>query len=194
MWSRVFVVGLALAMAAPAWGQERAADDPDRFSPAEMRRGPSWRETGRIGDMTPAPVPPAASAVQRVPDVGDSGERSVDKAAAAVNVPRAERVGTINPATLEREVGERLATLDDCRIEVARRHQVPPADVRADTLTLRWTIRPNGAAGATEVVATAPVELEVMDCVKATMSTWTFSRPRGGPVPVERDFRFRPVP
>ena len=41
------------------------------------------------------------------------------------------------------------------------------------------------------VVATDPTDADVMDCVKAAMSGWTFTRPRGGPVAVERTFRFR---
>ena len=66
--------------------------------------------------------------------------------------------------------------------------------VVADQLLLRWTIEPSGLIGSTEVVAARPVDLELMDCVKAAMSRWSFTRPRGGAVHVERPFTFRRAP
>jgi hypothetical protein len=187
MVGRVLLTGVCVAaMAGVAAAEERG---PDPLSPAELLNGPSLHETGRIA-RTPVvtPLPAAAGSVPVRPDTGDKGERSIQEAAAKVAVPRPPPHGTINPGALDTEVGEYFARLDDCRIDVARRRKVAPADVPADALTLRWTIRRNGTVGATEVVAVSPTDLDVVDCVKAEMSTWTFSRPHGGPVPVERDF------
>jgi len=187
MVGRVLLAGMCVAaMAGVAGAEERG---PDPLSPAELLNGPSLHETGRI-----APLPPASGPVPVRPDTGDKSERPVQEVAAKVDVPRPPPHGTINAGTLDAEVGEHFARLDDCRIDVARRRQVPPVDVRADALTLRWTIRRNGTVGATEVVAASPTDLDVMDCVKAEMSTWTFTRPRGGSLPVERAFKFRPAP
>jgi hypothetical protein len=189
-WARGVSAGILLvALVGPARADEQAPT-----SPAELLNGPSLHETGRIAAMTIAPLEAAPETLQPRPDTGDRGERSIQKVAAAVDKPLPPRAGTINPGTLEREIQERFAPLDDCRIDVARRQRVAPADVRADVLILRWTIRRNGEAGRTDVVAVSPTDLDVMDCVKAAMSTWTFTRPQGGPVPVEREFRFRPVP
>jgi hypothetical protein len=58
----------------------------------------------------------------------------------------------------------------------------------------RWTIEPSGLTGSTDVVAARPIDLELMDCVKAAMSRWAFTRPRGGAVHVERSFTFRRAP
>ena len=89
-----------------------------------MMQGPGLHETGRIGDMSPEPLPPGVRA--------------------------------ISPATMVIDSNQ-----------------------------------PQGDIAATEVVATAPIDIDVMDCVKGAMRTWTFTRPRGGPVPVERAFHFR---
>ena len=40
----------------------------------------------------------------------------------------------------------------------------------------------------------AQIDLDLMDCVKAAMSRWSFSRPRGGAIHVERPFTFRRAP
>jgi hypothetical protein len=73
---------------------------------------------------------------------------------------------------------------------VARAKQVIPAQIVADKLLLRWTIEPDGSTAATDVVAIQPVDLGIMDCAKRAMSQWTFTRPRGGPLTVERPYSF----
>jgi hypothetical protein len=168
-------------------GQQR----PDPLAPSELLHGPSLRETGRIGggfgaEALGSGMPPAPA-----PVTGDRGEKSIGPAAQKVRSRPLEPVGTINPATLESEIGDRFAGLDDCRIEVARQEQVPPANVQADALTLRWKILPTGAVAATQVVATTPTDPAVMDCVKVVMATWQFTHPRGGSVSLERPFKFR---
>ena len=99
----------------------------------------------------------------------------------------------IDKRVLDREIAERFVTIDDCRVEVARSHQVLPTAVTAVTLLLRWTIERDGTTSGTDVVATNAVDMAVMDCAKRVMSRWTFTRPRGGTVSVERPFLFKPL-
>jgi hypothetical protein len=198
----VWLAGIALVAAAaqPAWGQSGGqpsseAPPPDRLAPSQLLNGPSLNETGRIAGMGATALPAAdGKPVAPAAAVGDSREKSVEPLAARAEMAPRERAGVIDARTLEAEIRDRFAALDDCRIEVARRQRVAPAAVQADTLTLRWIIRPNGEAKTTQVVAITPTDLDLMDCVKATMSTWTFTRPRGGPVAVERAFKFRAAP
>ena len=98
------------------------------------------------------------------------------------------------PARLTQEIQTNFETLENCRVDVARAKRVALSKVLADELLLRWTIEPSGQTGPTEVVATAQVDLDLMDCVKAAMSRWSFTRPRGGAMHVERAFAFRRVP
>jgi len=84
-----------------------------------------------------------------------------------------------------------LSRVEDCRIEVARNRQVPPAQVPADTLLLRWTINPTGEIAGSDVVATSPTDLDVMTCAKSTMSQWRFSPPQGGSMEMERTVSFK---
>lgn len=168
--------------------------------PDDALRGPSLTETGRMAAMpTVDPLSriersgPADAIAPGAP-TGVEPERSVSAAAAALDVdeppPKAGR-GTLNRRAFEREAGDRLAALDDCRVAVARQKRITPAEVEASALLLRWTIQPDGRVDQTEVVATKPVDPAVMDCIKSTMAGWTFTPPTGGPVSVERALVFR---
>ena len=207
-WSRWagLAVGLGvLTAAAPLWAKAQEAED-DAMSrlieatdqsesrpPSALFPGPSLRETGRIGAM---PSSAAINVIEPEAPMRTPNEKSIAPAATALaeaaTAPRGP-TGVIDNRALEREIAERFGTIDDCRVEVARSHQVLPTDVTAVTLLLRWTIERDGTTSATEVVATNAVDIAVMDCAKRVMSRWTFSRPRGGTVSVERAFLFKPM-
>ena len=141
--------------------------------------------TGRIAN-----VPVAHEGTTIAPAVlRQSKEAPVAPAAVVALAPPPP--GVIDDKLLADEIAARFETLAVCRIDVARSKQVRAEQVEADRLTLRWTIDPNGKAITTQVVATTPVDADVLHCVKHHMTTWTFSRPSGGPLPVERVFRFQ---
>jgi len=129
-------------------------------------------------------APPADRSVAR--------EQRVESADAANEpAPPVEKsAGVVDPALLKREIRTRFVGLNDCPREVAR-HTRTATTLRARHLTLRWTILPSGQVAHTTVVATSPVDVGVMDCVKRQMSVWTFARPKGGSLSVERAFAFR---
>src|SRR5437867_735654 len=94
MGARSLLLGVMMVAAAgPA-----LAEPTDPLSPAEMRNGPSLRETGRIAGLPIQPLAPAPATIQPVPDLGDRGEKSIAKLAAEVDRPPPRRVGTIDPA------------------------------------------------------------------------------------------------
>ena len=103
--------------------------------------------------------------------------------------PTERNAGIVDTVLLKREIRSRFAELNDCPREVARHKRT--ATLRARRLTLRWTILPSGQVANTAVVATSPVNVDVMDCVKRQMSIWSFVRPRGGSLNLERPFAFR---
>ncbi|HXU04075.1 MAG TPA: hypothetical protein VN903_24105 [Polyangia bacterium] len=149
--------------------------------------GPSLRETGRIA-VAPAPMP---TAIETEDTPKSPSEKSIARvAASAIDAAPARPKGVIDSRVLDREIGDRFAEIGSCRVEVARAKQVKPPDVLADQLLLRWVILPDGTTGSTDVVAIAPVDMGIMDCAKRVMSQWTFTRPRGGPMEVERRFSF----
>jgi hypothetical protein len=125
-----------------------------------------------------------------------NGEKSIKPVAADIaNAPPPRPPeGVIDPARLQRETASALETVENCRFDVARDKRIAPSKVVADQLILRWTIDPSGQTSSTEVVAATPVDLELMDCVKAAMSRWSFTRPRGGSIRVERLYAFRQMP
>ena len=213
-WSRLAVVGVGLGIltAAPVWAQARRTEvvaTPGEVSagatptPLEghlaqqqtpstsLFSGPSLRETGRIGAM-PSSAP--SNLIEPEAQMQSPDEKSIAPAATALEeeeTPPKRPAGVIDKRVLDREIAERFVTIDDCRVEVARSHQVLPTAVTAVTLLLRWTIDRDGTTSATDVVATSAVDMAVMDCAKQAMSRWTFTRPRGGPVSVERKFTFK---
>ena len=102
--------------------------------------------------------------------------------------------GVIDGKRLDSEIAARFEPLEQCRIDVARGKRLRADEDAADRLTLRWTIAPTGEVHAPEVVGTTTVDADILDCVKHQMSGWTFSRPSGGALPVERAFIFRSAP
>ena len=199
-FGRVLTSGLLLVgCGSVAWAANGEMTPPavtspvlDPMAPSSLLAGPSLRETGRVGVMPESSAPPAElkpAAMQW----GSNQEKSIEPVAAGVaNAPPPRPpAGTIDPMLLNREMAANLSRVEDCRIEVARNRQVPPAQVPADTLLLRWTINPTGEVAGSDVVATAPTDLDVMTCAKSAMSQWRFSPPRGGSMEMERTVSFK---
>lgn len=147
--------------------------------------GPSLRETGRIA-VAPAPAP--MNLIENEEALKSPKET---RAASSIEIVPAQRPsGVFDQRILDREIAERFTQIANCRVEVARAKQVTPPEIVADTLLLRWTVERDGSTGSTDVVATAPVDIGVMDCAKRVMSQWKFTAPRGGSKAVERSFAF----
>jgi hypothetical protein len=149
--------------------------------------GPSLRETGRIA-VAPAPAP--MNLIENEEAAPKTSPKETRAASSIEIAPAAAPSGVINQRVLDREIAERFTQIADCRVEVARAKQVTPPQITADTLLLRWTIERDGSTTSTDVVATAPVDLAVMDCAKRVMSQWRFTPPRGASKAVERPFVF----
>ena len=177
------VTGLAIS---PSVGADEAKPNP--LTKTQLIQGPSLRETGRVGSMF------VQGGEVRAPrnDLEVPKENSIQHASTMEDRPLPQpRAGIVDRAVLDRQIRARFASVRDCRVEVARRKQVAPARVNAGALTLRWVILPTGEVVAAAVVVTTPTDGELVDCVKRRMVTWTFTRPRGGSVAVERTLNFR---
>ena len=202
-WRLVWPAALALLSAGPAWGQDAAlpggevvtppkteatpAAAPDPLSPMRLMDGPSLRETGRIA------IAPARAPMNLIESEESLTSPKETRAASAIEIapaPVRATSGFIDPRVLDREIADKFTQIAGCRVEVARSKQVMPPQVVADTLLLRWIIERDGSTGSTEVVATAPIDLGVMDCAKRVMSQWRFTTPRGGAKAIERSFTF----
>ena len=145
-------------------------------------------DAGRTGRIATAPVTHEGTAIAPA-ILRQSQEAPVAPAATVALAPPPP--GVIDDKLLASEIATRFEPLALCRIDVARDKQLRAGEVEADRLTLRWTIEPTGKVTAVEVVGTTAVDADVLNCVKQKMTAWTFSRPSGGPLPVERVFQFR---
>jgi len=187
---------LVLGLVTPALAQPAAvsAPAPNPAPATNLVAGPSLYETGKIG-IVPESAPSPAPVPAELQWAGNS-EKSIKPVAADIAdaPPPRPPEGAIDRARLSQEIQANFETLENCRVDVARARRVELSKVVADQLLLRWTIEPSGLIGSTEVVAARPIDLDLMDCVKAAMSRWTFTRPRGGAVHVERPFTFRRAP
>ncbi|HET6282296.1 MAG TPA: AgmX/PglI C-terminal domain-containing protein [Polyangia bacterium] len=153
--------------------------------------GPTLFETGRVAA---ARVTDPGVAIQRRREFASPNEAAVQvtpggEEQSSPIVPRP--VSTSDPVAMEREVRAHLAALADCRVESARRDQIRPDQVIASELVLRWTILRTGVVSDTAVVATQPIDSNVMGCVKERMNSWTFSPIAGASAEVERKLVFR---
>jgi hypothetical protein len=200
-WSRVSVLsgllaigwcGLAVADEGEMSPQQATSPVLDPLAPSSLMAGPSLRETGKVGVMPEASAP-AESLTPAALSWAGQPEKSVQPVAAgfATAPPPRPPVGTIDPMLLNREMAANLAKVEDCRIEVARARQVPPAQVAADPLVLHWTIQPTGETRTRDVRAPATTDQDVVSCAKAAMSQWRFTPPRGGSMDVERTVSFK---
>lgn len=153
---------MLLASQGPAGAEELAA----------MQRGPSLHETGRMAapTLTSPGIPLPAAEVP-----ADARERAVEPAAVAAEIA-ADRAGTIDPKVLADELEQRFARLGACL-------GGQPA------LTVRFRIQRTGAVDDVEVVDGWRVAPDVLGCVKTEVGAWTFTRPRGGTLVVERATR-----
>ena len=172
-----------------------AADEKKPEPPVSRQsKGPPLTETGRVGATN---LETGGTTVEPRSTVTIPSENSVERAVAAEGEAEDDSArkpaagGVIDPVRLDQEVKARFSEARTCRVDVARRKQVGLAKVMVKTLELRWTILPTGAVTATQVVATSPADPELMSCVKARMANWTFTRPQGGAVAVDRSFSFR---
>jgi hypothetical protein len=191
--SKSFAVGLMLAAmtVSPSAHADDAKPTPPSPQPekTQLLQGPTLRETGRIAPML---VKGGGVEIQKRNDLVAPKENSIQSASNSEERPLPQpKVGIIDHVVLERQIRQRFSAARECRVEVGRRKQLPLAHVSAGTLTLRWTILSSGEVAATVVVANSPTDSDLMDCVKRHMVGWTFTRPRGGSVSVERTLSFR---
>ncbi|HSY41401.1 MAG TPA: hypothetical protein VLA79_17805 [Polyangia bacterium] len=191
-------LGLVLGLVTPVRAQPAAVSVPaaDPLSPANLVAGPSLHETGKVGVVPESAATPAPTPVPAELQWAGNSEKSIQPVAADIAdaPPPRPPEGSIDTVRLTQEIQANFETLENCRVDVARSKRVELSKVVADELLLRWTIEPSGQIGATGVVAATPVDLDLMDCVKAAMSRWSFSPPRGGAIHVERAFTFRRAP
>src|SRR6185312_2995296 len=184
-WAATSVVASVVSFPGHGQGQEPIPEEPVP--------GLNGVRTHRMGRVAGSSV--GGGGIEIAPaEVDVSGGKSEAQVAGpAARALAPAPAGTIEEAELASEIAARFETLDDCRIEVARSRHVLIAAVQADRLTLRWTIVDTGEVTDATAVGTTPVDADVLDCVKRQMTSWTFSAPSGGPMPVERVFKFRPV-
>ena len=157
--------------------------------PAAKDVGPSLFETGRVAGTDVAGK--GLRIEQNRPSRALPRETPVAAVDETESAPAPAVSGVIDRTELSREIHARFALLNSCPRDVAHRARVSRAGLRASRLVLRWTILPSGQVAETGVVATAPADPRVMDCVKRQMSVWSFARPHDGAVRVERPFHFK---
>ncbi len=195
--------------AAPAMGAQEEdrkdqAKEQEETPADEARRGERTRsslyETGRVMEVPMRGGAGASGgsegsggreggALETGLGLGAGNEAAVRQYQAAPVQSR--RSGVVDPETLAMEASLRFEDLPACRLEIARRAQILPSEVRAGQILLRWSIRADGSVAPLDVVQVTPAHPDLARCVKRVMSGWRFTRPRGGAAAmVQRTYTF----
>jgi len=141
--------------------------------------------TGRVGGLSPRSDGPIV-----LPSIPDRQAAQVAPVAAAGRARRDDDEGRARGAGLsEQEYAQTQKPVANCRIEVARRRRVAPAQVAAGNVVLRFTIEPSGRVRDAEAVSAVNTDLEVAACAKRVLSEWTFAKHATGNINVERVYR-----
>lgn len=141
--------------------------------------------TGRVGALAPRSDGPIDGA--NIPD--EQALRHGPKAAPADSRRDEHRLLSRPAGISELEVLQTEGPVANCRIEVARRRRVAPAQVSAGTVVLRFTVEPSGRVRDAEAVWAANTDLDVAACAKRVLSNWTFAKHALGDIQVERSYR-----
>ena len=82
------------------------------------------------------------------------------------------------------------APVNACRVEVARRRQIPPKKVAAEQVIVRFTVEPNGRVRNAETISAPATDLEIAACAKRVLSEWLFAKHARGVITLERTYHF----
>jgi hypothetical protein len=146
--------------------------------------------TGRVGAITPG----TKSQIE-APDAGASPAPEARPARPVAATRSSDSPGEIPdevaraPANAGEEYRQTDARVTACRVEVARRRQVPPAKVAAGTVTVRFTVEPSGHVRDAEAISASETDLEVSACAKRVLSEWVFAKHAGKPITVQRTYQ-----
>ena len=182
-------LGATLLTASLSFAAGNGGAGGDALAPKQMQSGPSLLETGKVspakleGDRPAKGVAPA----RKLPARPEPKVAASDTPTASPAPPPAK---VALPPALQQQIAARLRELNGCRVQVARDKHVPPAQVRAGAVVLRWTIGPDGKVSGVEVVEQTPVDPAVLECTQQAITKWTFPVPDNGPLPIERHYRF----
>jgi hypothetical protein len=156
--------------------------------------------TGKVADMKPKSGGIGPATDKPHDDVKVRTPTPATETVVGETVPAAASTSSEDPIAAAEAEHDHFAgaehRLAACRIEVARRRRVPPARVAAGTVTLRWTIQPDGHVRNAEAVGAVDTDLDVAACAKRVMSEWVFDRAKPGtdaavhPVTVQATYKF----
>lgn len=137
---------------------------------------------GKVGDME---VDSAGVKISS-PRTGAAKERK------APRIPRKPlaQVGTLDREILRAEVARNFTDLELCRYQLAAAAGVMLSRIAAGEISLHWTILPTGHTRDTVVLELRQTDLSLMKCIRRRMNAWTFTKPVGGPLPVDFDYTF----
>jgi hypothetical protein len=182
------VLASAGFLAASTLAAARVLADPDAPEASEVppEVKASLRPTGKVRSVE---VQDPGLEIATPTTVFVTGERAVPVAAAPTE-PRTVDLQGLKELVGQRLVDERMADLRRCRGEVAIARRVAAQALRAREVLARWTIAFDGRVEDVAVVATAPTDPEVLECVHRKISTWRFVGLPGDPLQVEAPLVF----
>jgi hypothetical protein len=144
------------------------------------------KTTGRVGDL----VPRSTAQIEAASPDGGVAARTPTLPAPSLDAEGQARAASEPPGLAEEEYRRTDGPVTACRVEIARRRRIAPVKVAARTVTVRFTIEPDGRVRDAEALAAAGTDLEVAACAKRVVSEWVFAKHAQGPIVVQRRYLF----
>jgi len=147
----------------------------------------------RTGRVAPSGLSGKGRGIVDAASIGQRSETRVHSGPGAAAPKALARISLRDDPDLALQYGGSAfaASMEGCRLDVARRLGVTLGEVAAGTLTLHWTLEPSGRVQDVSVFAWSPTDERVMACAELAVASRSLRNMVQAPVALEWTYAFR---
>jgi len=146
----------------------------------------------RTGRVAPSGLSGKGRGIVDAASIGQRSETRVHSGPGAAAPKALARISLRDDPDLAFQYGSALAaSVERCRLDVARRLGVTLGEVAAGTLTLHWTLEPSGRVQDVSVFAWSATDEGVMACAALVVASRSVRNMVQAPVALEWTYAFR---
>jgi hypothetical protein len=146
----------------------------------------------RTGRVAPSGLSGKGRGIVDAASIAQRSETRVHSGPGAAPPKALARISLRDDPDLAFQYGNAFAaSVERCRLDVARRLGVTLGEVAAGTLTLHWTLEPSGRVQDVSVFAWSPTDERVMACAELVVASRSLRNMVQAPVALEWTYAFR---